>query len=282
MRRDLPLLAALLFSSLALSPMKLRAAETPDERIVYKEPGGRPLALEVFRPAARKTAGPGPCAVLFHGGGFQRGKTSSVYPMAAALAAKGMTAMSVEYRLINRANGASEEPLLDAKSAMRWVRANAARLNCAPDRIAAGGRSAGGTLALLTAMKTEFDDPKDDRSIDPAPNALVLFNPGVNLVDGHDGEGPLAFRQKVSPFHLLDQSKIPPTLLLHGTADKVSPYEEVVKFRDKAQRLGNNDVTLISFEGRGHGFFRKNKRDGEDFESSIGAMTDFFARIGWI
>ncbi len=271
----------LAFAGTALLPMKSFAASAP-ERIAYKQAGGRSLNLEVFRPPGGKPSTPTACAVLFHGGGFQRGKTSSVYPMAEALAAQGMTAMSVEYRLINRAQGASPEPLIDAKSAMRWVRSHAAQLGCLPDRIAAGGRSAGGTLALLMAMKTEFDDPADDRSVTTEPNALVLFNPGVNLVDGHDEDGPLDFRTKVSPMHLLDKSRLPPTLIMHGTADKVSPYAEVVAFKKKALDMGNPDVTLMSFEGRGHGFFRKNKGDGEDFESSVKSMIDFFKRLRWI
>jgi acetyl esterase len=280
MLRSLTLLLAVA-SGFTFMPSKLFAAESPSDRIVYKQVDGRTLSLEVFNPT-RKIAGPGACAVLFHGGGFARGKTSSVYPMAQALADQGMTAMSVEYRLLDRAGGeVNASPVVDARSAMRWVRAHASRFNCAPDRIAAGGRSAGGTLALLTAMKLEFDDPKDDLSTSPAPNAMVLFNPGVNLVDGHDGEGTPEFRRKVSPLHLLDVSRIPPTLIMHGTNDQVSPYEEVVKFRDKAQKLGA-DVNLVSFKGRGHGFFKKNKRDGEDFDASINEMVTFFRRIGWI
>lgn len=276
--------AILVGAACGLIPMKSFAQSTAaaPQREVYKQADGRSLNLEIFPAEGRRGSGPVACAVLFHGGGFQRGKTSSVYPMAQALAGAGMMAMSVEYRLINRAAGPSPEPVLDAKSAMRYVRANAARLGCVPDRIAAGGRSAGGTLALLTALKPEFDDPKDDRSISAEPNALVLFNPGVNLVDGHESEGPEAFRRKVSPIHLLDKTRIPPTLLMHGTADKVSPYEEVVAFKNKAIAQGNTDVTLKSFEGRGHGFFRQNKRGGEDFDASIGAMVDFFKRLGWV
>ncbi len=252
------------------------------ERIVYKQTGGKSLILDVFAPTQRKTSGPGACALLFHGGGFERGSPVSVHPMSQAIASQGVTAIAVEYRLIRRANGASEEPLLDAKSAMRWVRANADRLGCAPDRIAAIGLSAGGTLALLTAMKTEFDDPKDDLAVSTLPNALVLFNPGVNLVDGRDGEGPLAFRMKVSPLHLLEQSKLPPTLIMHGTSDKVSPFEQVQAFKNKATSLGNADVTLIPYTGRGHGFFRKDRRDGEDFESTMKTTAEFFKRLGWI
>ena len=74
----------------------------------------------------------------------------------------------------------------DAKSAIRYVRQNAARLGVDPNRLAAGGGSAGGHLAACTGVIQGFDEAGEDTSISSVPNALALFNPAVALapVDG--------------------------------------------------------------------------------------------------
>lgn len=46
---------------------------------------------------------------------------------------------------------APRECVMDVRSAIRWVRANAKALRIDPNRIAAGGGSAGGHVAAATA-----------------------------------------------------------------------------------------------------------------------------------
>jgi len=49
-------------------------------------------------------------------------------------------------------------------------------------------------------------------------------------------------------------SGVPPTLVLHGTADKTVPFENVERFTKLMNEVGNT-CELIPFEGKGHGFF---------------------------
>jgi len=72
------------------------------------------------------------------------------------------------------------DEIADAKSAMRWVRGHADELSIDRSRIAAVGSSASGVLLADTALIADFDDPADDKQIDPRPNALVLYNPGTD------------------------------------------------------------------------------------------------------
>ena len=65
----------------------------------------------------------------------------------------------------------------DGKSAVRWIRANAARLGIDPDRLAAGGGSAGGHVAAATATTQGIEEEGEDTSVSSRPCALVLFNP---------------------------------------------------------------------------------------------------------
>ncbi|MEO1616567.1 MAG: prolyl oligopeptidase family serine peptidase, partial [Planctomycetota bacterium] len=59
-----------------------------------------------------------------------------------------------------------------------------------------------------------------------------------------------------------------PTIIFHGTGDKTVPFENVQRFTRLMQNAGNTCV-LVSFEGKGHGFF-----NGAFFRSS-NTDTDF-------
>ena len=56
--------------------------------------------------------------------------------------------------------------------------------------------------------------------------------------------------KEISPNYLVRQ-KLPPTLLIHGTADGNSPYPAAEKFKSEADKFGNS-VTLYSLDGAGH------------------------------
>src|SRR5438105_1233014 len=100
-------------------------------------------------------------------GGFRAGSRQSYVPLGIQLARRGYVAALVDYRLAPRAQFPAA--VHDVKTAVRWLRANAARLGVDPDRIGVTGQSAGGTLALLlglTAGNKELDGygPHQDQS----------------------------------------------------------------------------------------------------------------------
>jgi acetyl esterase/lipase len=75
------------------------------------------------------------------------------------------------------------QQVADAKSAIRFLRAQASELGINPDRIVATGTSGGGDLALQSSINAAFESPHDDDSISPRPNALVLFCPAFDGID---------------------------------------------------------------------------------------------------
>ena len=148
--------------------------------MVYKTVDGRPLHLYVSSPPASFT-GPRPAIIFFHGGGWTSGSVVQFNTQSLALAARGMVAIDVEYRLIPKPP-VMDSPRIcveDAKSAIRWVREHAAQLQVDPNKIVGSGGSAGGYLAGAAALVPEWDDPTDDLSVSAKPNALVLFFPAI-------------------------------------------------------------------------------------------------------
>ena len=71
----------------------------------------------------------------------------------------------------------------DAKSAIRFIRANAEKLGVDIRKIVATGTSGGGDLALQTHLNSAFADPQDDLKISPRPDALVLYCPAFDGID---------------------------------------------------------------------------------------------------
>jgi hypothetical protein len=89
-----------------------------------------------------------------------------------------MVAVTADYRVSSRNQTNVTDSVRDAKAAIRYIRGSALRLRIDPERIAAGGGSAGGHLAVSTALLPGFDE---DSKISSRPNALILFNPVVLL-----------------------------------------------------------------------------------------------------
>ncbi len=105
--------------------------------------------------------GPFPVVVNIHGGGFKLGDKSMVdAKLGQTLLDNGYAIASIDYRLSGEAPFPAA--VLDAKAAIRFLRANAATYNLNPDKIAAFGQSAGGNLASMLGTSgdvPEFDDP---------------------------------------------------------------------------------------------------------------------------
>ena len=258
-----------------------RAAKPTGRPEVYKTVGDASLRLFVHEPAGHKASDKRPAIVFFFGGGWMGGSVGQFQHHSAYLASRGMVAITAEYR-VKRAHGVEPfECLADAKSAMRWVRANAAKLGIDPDRIAAGGGSAGGHLAAGTAFVDGFESASDDKSISPRPNALVLFNPVIDTTKKGYGASRLGDKARdFSPVHHV-KAGAPPAIVFHGTADKTVPFENVERFRDRMKKAGSR-CELVAFEGEGHGFFNYGRKGNKAYVATVRAADKFLASLGYL
>jgi len=266
---------------------------------VYREVNGVKLNAYIFTPPNHRASDHRPAVLFFFGGGWKGGSPGQFLPQSLYLAQRGMVAIPCDYRVLSRHGVLPQDCLRDAKAAIRWARANAARFGIDPDRIVAGGESAGGHLAAAVALVPGFEDG-DHTEVSSMPNALALFNPAVVLspVEGHPGllsdEKIADIRaradgrpQEISPYHFV-RAGLPPSILFHGTKDEAVPFPTVELFA-KAMTAAGNRCELKAYEGQPHGFFNPGRGKGEPreeatrcFHRTIRELDTFFVSLGYL
>ncbi len=249
---------------------------------VYKEASGDKLWIYRFDPVDYKPESDlRPAVVFFFGGGWNGGTVGQFEQHAKYLAARGMVAFVADYRVKQRQKTNPDACVADGKSAIRWVRKNAKRLGIDPDRIAAGGGSAGGHVAATTGICDGLDDPEEAKSkISSKSNALLLFNPVYD--NGPNGYGHSRVKQwfpAISPAHNINQGD-PPTIVFLGSEDKLIPVETAKKFDADLKAAGVQSEVWI-YEGQPHGFFNEGKSK-ESFVDTVLKMDAFLAANGWL
>lgn len=234
-----------------------------NETVVYERRGAAELALDVFRP---ETEGNGCAVLLFHGGGWRFGSKEMVHGQAGALAARGFTAIAVQYRLLDTAPWPAQ--LDDAIAACAWVRDHAGTLGIDPAKLVVQGHSAGAQMALMTgtlaagvrpaAIIAYYPPigfhpatPPADPAAPPFPverdelgrvPSWMLFPPGT----------PQADLDAASPITLLHED-FPPTIIFHATADKLIGIGSSVTLHQRLIDLGV-PADLHIYADRDHAF----------------------------
>lgn len=272
-----------LFSLLSFSFLPLFSAEELTgfrEEMYATDPV---LKMRIYEPEGAAKKASRPAIVFFFGGGWRGGNPSQFHHQCLELKDHGFVAMAAEYRIQSKHNSTPLDSFEDAKSAIRWVRKNAERLGIDPNRIAAGGGSAGGHLAAATADCKSLH-PTDIRD---TPDAVVAFNPALNLlfdrVREKWGEEVYATLEPISPMQNLNKKDHPPMIIFHGIADGTVPFDTAQAYVEKAKEIGASPVPeLVGYEGRDHGFFNYGRGDGKDYEDTVKRTVEFFQKLGWI
>ncbi len=258
----------------------------------YKTVGDIDLKVWIFSPADQNENHHRPAIVFFFGGGWKSGTLSHFVRHCEYLVNRGMVAIAADYRVYSRHGVNVNSCVEDAKSAMRWIRKESSRLGIDPDRIVAGGGSAGGHLAAATATLPDHNDPNDDLSISAIPNALVLFNPALIIgpLPGQDESttealSEVSFRlgaepASLSPYHHINPG-ISPTIIFHGTADTTVPFKHAELFCGKMHVQGNR-CELVGYRGSEHGFFNFGRDENAPFIDTVNKMDEFLVSLGYL
>lgn len=228
----------------------------------YHFPGGVELKIHILR-SEDADKEPSPAIIGFHGGSWIKGEPQSWYALSEYFLKAGMTVFLPQYRLLQTHEVSILDLIDDARTAVDWVHRHAGDYHLDRTRIGLAGGSAGGHLAVNTWLN------QDGIKL-PKPAFFLLGNPVIDSTETGYGSSFCGKHAKaVSPLHQV-ASGLPPTLILHGSADTTTPVEGVREFQKQA--TANGDICeLIEYGGETHGFFNK----PENHASVSGAMIRF-------
>lgn len=258
---------------------KLAAPLKATREIVYKKVSDRELHLHLFNPAGWQASDKRACYITIHGGGWTGGEPRRMYPFADHYAKLGLVGISVQYRLHNaKLNVSVFDCVKDARSAVRYVRAHAGELGIDPQKIIVSGGSAGGHLAVATAMFEGVNEDGEDTKLSAVPNALVLLFPVIDTSAEGYGNAKIGGRWKeLSPAHNV-RAGLPPTITFHGTGDTVTPFKGAQAFHDAMLQAGNRSELVVN-EGGAHGYLMRTQplydeclKKSDVFLSSLGLV----------
>lgn len=226
---------------------------------------GAPNPARVYTPA--EAAGALPVVVYFHGGGWVVGDRNAYDSGARAIAREGRAiVVSVDYRLApeNRFPAQHE----DALAAYRWALANAASLGGDPQRVGLAGESAGGNLAVATAVAARDaglqrpfhivaiypiagSDPGTPSYRENA-NALPLGRATMLWFFDHVIRTPADLLDPRINLLAADVRDLPPTTLVFAQIDPLR--SEGMRLERRLRKAGV-DVRSRAFQGATHEFF---------------------------
>lgn len=241
-----------------------------EKDVAYLAPDRKEKA-DLYLPANSPSGARRPAVVIIHGGGWTTGDKGAAREIniGTNLALCGYVGLSINYVLastnLNTGKPTWPQNLHDCKTAVRWLRKNAERLQVDPDRIGVIGGSAGGHLAAMLAVTGEQDglDPQGPYgefscrvqcAVDlygPADLSDRTASLALAMLGKSRADAPELYRA-ASPVTYVDKHD-PPILILHGTADKTVDLEQSRAFAAALKEAGaRHDLVIV--EGAPHTF----------------------------
>jgi acetyl esterase len=256
------------------------------EPIVFRESGDIRLYLYVLKPDSWNATARIPAMVCFFPGGWRTGSPHIMLTYIQWAAAHGMVGVAPDYRAALRFGTEPEDAVDDARAAMQWVQTHADELGIDVHRIISVGSSAGGHLAAWqtipdtlswTPMIKEFERSK------PAPYtpaALILVSPVLDTTDtgfgGPENFGDSRARSDAMSVLLHMPRIMPPTVVMHGSADTTVPIDNSKEFV-RLMKANGNQCELVIVSNASHSIL------GFPGGKTIiqATIAKFVATLGW-
>jgi acetyl esterase/lipase len=280
----------------AVSPSAPAASRPPMAKgglqtVTYCSGGGTPLAMDISLPTPVPSA-PAPAVLYVHGGGWEHGSRAGggfLDQLRPQLNALGFVVASIDYRLAPA--NAWPAQIIDAKCAVRYLRANASRYAIDAARIGAWGSSAGGHLVSLMGTADEsagFDVGEWSSESSRLAAVVDLFGPAdltagtwnadpTNVITEVFGGAPGTITDtltKASPVTWITRDD-PSFLILQGDNDQTVPAAQSQEFAAKLQAAGV-PATLVIVKGGPHGLSDPKEQPSPD--QLVSQIADFFVR----
>lgn len=262
---------------------------TRKEDVIYGRKFGTALTMDVFTPA--KPNGYGIVWVVSGGWYSAKEAIQKRDRFLMPFLARGYTCFAVVHG--SQPKFIVTEITEDMHRSLRFIRHNAKKYGINPDKIGVSGGSAGGHLSLTLGTQGkvragETKDPVDKQS--SAVQAVACFFPPTDFLNygkaGEDAvgvgilkdfkpafgprsdtpEGRIALGKEISPIYFVT-SNMPPTLIVHGDADKLVPIQQAETFVQRAKEVGAT-AQLITHKGKAHGWL--------DIQPDMDAFADWF------
>jgi len=258
----------------ALSSMLAQAADVKrSEDVVYGRKFGTALTLDVFQPSKPNGYG----VVFMVSGGFFSSHEAINPKSYAPFLERGYAVFAVVHG--SQPRFVIPEIEQDIHRAVRFIRHNASAWGVSPDHLGISGGSAGGHLSLTMGTQGKPGDPKAKDPIDrenSAVQAVACFFPPTDFLnwgkEGEDGvgygptekfapafgarastaSGRQELGKEISPINYVS-SNMAPTLVIHGSADKLVPLYQAQIFEKRCKEV-NAPFKLIVREDKDHGW----------------------------
>jgi acetyl esterase/lipase len=243
---------------------------TRTEDVIYGRKYGTALTMDVLRP--KKNAN-GLGVIWVVSGGWFSSHDNIAPDFVGPLLDRGYTVFAVVHG--SQPKFTIPEILQDMNRAVRFIRVHAKDYGVDPDKLGILGASAGGHLSLMQGTAGDLGDPKAKDPVDRVSSrvqAVACFFPPTDFFNygkaGEDALGrgvltsfpapfdfhepdPKRFRlvpvvdhaaikaigQKIAPINHVSPDD-PPTLILHGDADKLVPIQQAEIMVDKLKAAG--------------------------------------------
>lgn len=240
--------------------------------VVYSVKDNTELHLQIIRPTLYFEPDKiFPIVILIKGSAWLKQEMYKDIPMFAKLAERGFVVAVMEYRHSGIATFPAQN--IDAKNAIRYMRAHAAEYSGDPDNIFLAGGSSGGHVAAITGMTLDsdlYDEPDSDVSAEI--NGIIdMYGPmemtipaafPINENQGRPGTpeyAMLGFDMNEHPELMapvlgktyMDHT-FAPMLIIHGTKDRSCSFEQTKRFYNALKAAGK-DVRLVIIKGADHG-----------------------------
>lgn len=256
----------------------LRGLASMERGVVYETRGDLELKLDLIFPQAAtapKNTEKFPLIVFLQGSGWTKPNPDYEIPQLSRFAQAGYVVATIDHRHAKDAPG-TPAFLEDTKSAIRFLRANAAKYSIDPERVCMWGTSSGGNTALLVGMT--YDVPEFDvgSNLDQSSRVQLVvdvFGPAdLEYIVAHyfknsdEVEADNTFRylaggapidnlplfRKISPqSYIAAEKELPPMLILQGDKDTMVPYRGSLRFYNAMVKAGY-DVEFVKVEGGPH------------------------------